>query len=352
MTPLGLLFSGTSAVDFFFVLSGFVLNLAYAQAQEYRPGWWAEFIVKRVFRIYPAYIAAILLAVMLKLGGAGEHSAYSRIMLRDWYGAYWNEPFTVVQAAKTLAMAISVPDARIFDAPAWSLLIEMRISVIFPLVILVVNRKRSLTADLLLLAATYVACFQIASICRITTVFQLPQFVGGALLAKRWSEIAVAMLRMPRREWDTWKASLLLGSTILCCLGAMVIAADEGAGHFQIDLLQDYCGEQLVAIGSAGLIVLSMYSVVAKRILSSAVLGFMGRTSYSFYLVHLLVLLAVVRIWISVAGHAPMVPVAIVALIGSYILANLMSRFVEMPCNEFGRTVAGKVSSAPAAGPS
>jgi peptidoglycan/LPS O-acetylase OafA/YrhL len=343
LTPFGILFSGTSAVVFFFVLSGFVLNLTYARVRKYPHRWWAEFIGKRVFRIYPAYIVAILLAVMLKLVGTGEHSTFARAMLRDEYRAYWNEPFTFFEAVKTAAMGIPASRAHIFDAPIWSLLVEMRISIIFPAIIWVVNRRRSLTFDLLLVAATYFFCYIIAGKGGISTLLYMPQFVVGALLAKWWDQTLGARVRMPKRELATWATSLLLLSVTFCCFGAVVIAAEEGPGFAPIDLRPNYCGQQLIAIGSAGFIVLSMYSDAANAFLSSRPLQFMGRTSYSFYLLHMLVLLAVLRVWISAFGYASMFPVAIVALVTTYTLAYFMARFIEKPCNEFGRVVAARL---------
>src|SRR4051812_11697833 len=63
-SPLGVFINGHSAVMFFFVLSGFVLSLPFINKEK--PLNLAEFYIKRIFRIYPAYILAILFSIFLK----------------------------------------------------------------------------------------------------------------------------------------------------------------------------------------------------------------------------------------------------------------------------------------------
>src|SRR6187402_933896 len=87
-TPLGILINGSSAVLFFFVLSGFVLTLPFANNKK--PLKLVEFYVKRVFRIYPAYIVAILFAIILKT------FFYDRMGIghfTPWISHFWNWPW-------------------------------------------------------------------------------------------------------------------------------------------------------------------------------------------------------------------------------------------------------------------
>jgi peptidoglycan/LPS O-acetylase OafA/YrhL len=63
-SPFGILFNGTAALMLFFVLSGFVLSLPFVDSGK--PLKLTSFYIKRVFRIYPAYIFAVIFAVLLK----------------------------------------------------------------------------------------------------------------------------------------------------------------------------------------------------------------------------------------------------------------------------------------------
>ena len=59
-SPVALLLSSTGAVQLFFVLSGYVLASSLSRAR----GWTdvVQFLVKRVFRIHPPYVFALLFA--------------------------------------------------------------------------------------------------------------------------------------------------------------------------------------------------------------------------------------------------------------------------------------------------
>jgi peptidoglycan/LPS O-acetylase OafA/YrhL len=86
---------GYMAVDLFFMLSGFVIGLGYRNAfSENFLGNYGAFLIKRIARLYPAYIAiSILYVLKLAFGLAGEEtlSRFSRfdvignaLMLGGW----------------------------------------------------------------------------------------------------------------------------------------------------------------------------------------------------------------------------------------------------------------------------
>ena len=62
------------SVDFFFVLSGFVLTQSVVYDRECNPKWFmAKFALRRLFRLYPLYLTVLLLtlcAVFLKFGAS------------------------------------------------------------------------------------------------------------------------------------------------------------------------------------------------------------------------------------------------------------------------------------------
>jgi peptidoglycan/LPS O-acetylase OafA/YrhL len=64
-TPLHILWDGNAAVVFFFLLSGYVLALPFVDAgrRAIRP---ASFIIKRLFRLYPAYWCGLALALVFR----------------------------------------------------------------------------------------------------------------------------------------------------------------------------------------------------------------------------------------------------------------------------------------------
>lgn len=107
------------SVDFFFVLSGFVLAHAYGRRLE--AGWspWA-FMTARLVRLYPMYLMA--LAIGMALAALG--------VLRGWIGPGWGD--IAVVAAFSLLFLPTPPgggfgNGELYpaNAPAWSLFFEL-----------------------------------------------------------------------------------------------------------------------------------------------------------------------------------------------------------------------------------
>jgi len=108
------------SVDFFFVLSGFVLAHAYGKRLE--SGWspWA-FMTARVIRLYPMYLAALVIGLGLAVLG----------LMRGWVGPGWAD---VATAALFSLLFLPTPPMLVnfgggalypFNGPAWSLFFEL-----------------------------------------------------------------------------------------------------------------------------------------------------------------------------------------------------------------------------------
>ncbi|WP_308873710.1 acyltransferase family protein [Thiothrix subterranea] len=113
---------GPIAVSYFYVLSGFIMAIAYyrpeqpQQAFATRRYWWA-----RIARIYPVYLLALLLMIAAKYQTVGSEPltvALSVSMLQAWIPGY---PITL-------------------NTPGWSLSVEAFFYLCFPLLILLVKR--------------------------------------------------------------------------------------------------------------------------------------------------------------------------------------------------------------------
>ncbi|OQX16638.1 MAG: hypothetical protein BWK73_03450 [Thiothrix lacustris] len=122
--------AGPIAVSYFYVLSGFIMAIAY-----YRPGqpqlafatrryWWA-----RIARIYPVYLLALLLMIAAKYQTAGS------------------EPLTVVLSVSLLQAWIPGYPLTL-NAPGWSLSVEAFFYLCFPLLMVVVHRYQLTTVTL------------------------------------------------------------------------------------------------------------------------------------------------------------------------------------------------------------
>ncbi len=131
-----LLGKGYLGVDFFFVLSGFVL--AHVYGDELRAGAYrhSRFIVKRIARIYPMHIAmlAFFLALALAAPALG--------LILDSAERY---DFTKIPQQLLLVHAW-VGSGEEFNYPSWSISAEFFAYLCFPAVMLLANRPRLMAA--------------------------------------------------------------------------------------------------------------------------------------------------------------------------------------------------------------
>src|SRR5580658_3232655 len=125
VTPLRLLFSGHAAVGVFFVLSGFALmkSLGGPRRQRYLP-----FVVRRIFRIYPPFALVILVAAL-----ACWLIRPEAIPGRDWINEFWRMPVTLGLVLGHLGMIATAGYFNNLNSSMWTLVHEMRISLVFPL---------------------------------------------------------------------------------------------------------------------------------------------------------------------------------------------------------------------------
>lgn len=118
------------SVDFFFVLSGFVLAHAYGKRLE--SGWspWA-FMQARLIRLYPMYLAGMAIGLGLALLG----------LVRGWEGPGWADVATVTAFSLLFLPTPSILLVNFgrgalypFNGPAWSLFFELVANLVYALI--------------------------------------------------------------------------------------------------------------------------------------------------------------------------------------------------------------------------
>ncbi|MBV9654315.1 MAG: acyltransferase [Acetobacteraceae bacterium] len=320
-TPLHLFVNGRASVILFFVLSGFVLTMS---LEGERPGLdgWLRFAGRRLCRIYLPYAVAILVTASLSA------ATTSRAPLPGgWAARLWSQPATPDLVARHLLMPIAWADLTL-DRVAWSLVHEIRISFLFPLLLAAARAPVLLVAGCLAASALGYAGSDCASLACLpyngsttlqsfaATMFFVPFFAVGLLLARHRARIARVVGQAP--------PAILAAAWIVAIYGLIA--------PFKFEILPD------VGVGAAAALLLSLVLPGGgpARLLDTPPLPWLGRVSFSLYLCHLPVLALVLRI---AAGADRSATLGLFLLL-SLLAAAVFHRLVEAPCVGLGRRLA------------
>ncbi|MFS0638300.1 acyltransferase [Mesobacillus foraminis] len=327
---LPFLWDGHSAVIMFFVLSGFVLSLPFHLNTRFN--YW-DYLVKRLFRIYIPYLVIILAVVLVKV------VLFSRIGtipgLTPW--GVWDTKisFTII-VQHILFIGEYNSDALLMVV--WSLVHEMRISLIFPFIIFILNKtnwKISIVLGIILSVISSILIGQFPSEFNkpistnyFITLHYISFFIMGALIAKhknnlvnKIADLKIKYLLLPlgilffTYPKITYSPILLLIGDIDFTLYLLII-------------------DWIIGIGATIIILLSFGIKQFSKFLLTKSAQFLGGISYSLYLVHPIILISMVHV---LYGNLPIPFILVASFIITMVVAVLNYKFIEVPSIRFGR---------------
>jgi peptidoglycan/LPS O-acetylase OafA/YrhL len=306
-TPFRLMWSGQTRALLFFVLSGFVLGLPWLNG---RSAPYGRFLLGRFCRIYPPYLIVMLLAGVgsIVLGGHPLNHATVYFNQLGWaFPPSW-------AAVPSVAAILDDPASNYMNEAIWTLVWEVRVALIFPLLMLPIIRWRNVgigcTLIVLILlkhvTGRFVGSWASAVLNAPQDTFYYAQyFIFGAAVAVNRAAIAAWFGR--RHE------AFGLGCLALGCL---ICWAPWPAQH-----------DRIIGIGAAIILVAILGNMRLQSWLSHAPLVWLGKQSYSLYLTHLPLIMVVV---IACNGRVPIVVCAAVVP-AAIFLGWAFHRWVETP---------------------
>lgn len=342
-TPLGLVWAGRAAVVFFFVLSGYVLFIMWERADV----TYIAYLKKRVVRLYLPYAGAVTLGIL------GAAFLYTGPLpgLGPWINKFWSWSPTATSLWEHAAFVDAFNSDR-YDFTIWTLVQEMRISLIFPLIVFWVRRSDwrvtwlpfALFATAVILARgaaqgwgkTWSEVVLGGGLTSYTaTIYYLAPFALGAMLAHHRNAV--------RRYYSALTARRRFGFWLL----AFVL-------YFYVSRALATLGEHRMLIadlpimaGAAATLVVVAYDVHVKTFLDRRVFQYLGRISYSLYLFHPLVLLAALHLFYGQIGLVPLLGLTFAATL---LTADVAYRWLERPAMRMARAVGdGVVARGPRA---
>ena len=320
-SPLHLVWAGPEAVVLFFVLSGLVVTLPVLRSAGFD---WMAFYPRRVVRI--AGPAAVALAIGVVLMLLVPHFDAHRL------GHWMNERPDTVLPTDVLTDLGLVEGSSGIVSPLWSLQWELLFSALLPVFVgvAVLGRRRP-AAALVAIGALLV----VGALFSVKAMFYLPLFAIGALLIAQWDRVAALAARASRHA-AAWP---LLVVVALASASSTWWMQGLGLSFERASLLR-----WTTVPGIVLLLLAAAFWRPAVRVLESRPLQWLGRISFSLYLVHEPIVVTarflLVRVdaptWVSIAIAVPV----------AFLVAVLFTRFVEAPFHRLARSAGRKVSLA------
>ena len=321
---------GRAAVMVFFVLSGFVLAVSLLKA----PSTYGGFAIKRLFRIYPAFLVVIAISYALHRSfGAPLHTGsvlMNRISAPD---------LSPLQLCKALVLWGTAPSLNL-DLVTWSLVHEMRISLLFPLILLSVRRAAGVALPGYAMVSVACTVWLHATSGNVAYGFVEETFPQTLAVTGYFLIFFAcgAWLAIERERVTAWlrTSSLTTRKGLLVIALAFFLKGDHGPEEW-ITSLVDY------AHLAAALLMLSLIlgTEPFERALSGSTLRWLGRISYSLYLVHLPVLYVVGQ---TLGLNEPLRAVGAVVVL-SLGFAQILANLVEFPCIALARRAGRRINS-------
>lgn len=283
-SPLHLAWAGHEAVILFFVLSGLVLALPWA---EHRPPTWSAYYRKRLARLYLPVTAAVLIGYALIQAGLHTHSGG---------GSAWlaGHPATVTWR-EALSDAALLGHPGVVNSALWSLKWEVLFSALLPLYVWTASRMAPLAA---------VAALAVLYQGRSAEAAFLPLFLLGTSLAF-WRPLSALTRPIVTRGLALVAVTLLL-------------AEWWHWPHVRA----------LAGLGAFLLVMLTAHTSVFRAWLTTRPAQWLGSRSFSLYLVHEPIVVACA----FVAGGTPHLAWFVPAMIAlACLAAEAFFRAVELP---------------------
>lgn len=264
--------SGWMGVNLFFALSGLLITgLLFDNLGK--PHALRNFFARRALRIFPLYYAALLAAALAALI-VGAHLIQLRPLLL-YAGFLQNLPAFIPFAGPT------PPPLPLYHL--WSLAVEEQFYLLWAFLLPSGNPRRAL---LFCLSVFALSCLYRA------LVFATPHAPVDALsgsLPVRAGALAlggaVAMLRRTQPRWPLRTPALF---TLITMLSALLVLGIRRGSFLLDDRLSFSALLPLVDVLSAALVLLSLQPGLWRRVIGAPVLAFLGRISYGFYMLHIL----------------------------------------------------------------
>jgi peptidoglycan/LPS O-acetylase OafA/YrhL len=331
-TPLHLPLAGDFAVSVFFVLSGFVLSLSFFRSRSTSVLMSAA--ARRYFRLMLPALGSILLACLLIwLGLMHNGQAAALTGSEGWLGRYWDFPANIFVALYQGLYAIFFTDFNSYNPVLWTMKLELLGSfMVFALLALFGRMRRRWIV------------YAVLGGLLLTTHF-LP-FIAGVAIADIWVNRSSWQARLsPPVSTALLVTGLLLGSVYISNYPNMYQRLQVGfIPDWQLTIL-------LHSIGAVAVVLAVLRLGWLSRFMKTRPLQFLGRISFSMYLLHFIIMgslgsLLFATLFPAFSFIASFIVTFIVSMTATLVAAALYTRYVDQPSIVLSKYLGNKMIGA------
>jgi exopolysaccharide production protein ExoZ len=313
----GIMREGTSGVDFFFVLSGFIIYYVHHNDIG-KPNRFLVYLKKRFIRIYPIYWFYTFIYVLI---------IFTVYLLSDRIIApYFSDINDLIKSLSLYPLNRNLGESTII-APAWSLSYEIMFYIIFGITILIKQKysRMIIVAWVFLIFAIF---FQLIKI----NNFIISEFIFNPMNLEFLCGCLIAFLTLKFSKFDKYYLAFIVLGIIYLIFSWM-----NGLYHvFNTSGIKVFTYGISYSLIIFGAVLMMKYKVMINNTESGRIKKFfvyLGDASYSIYLIHFIPLfLLSIAVRKSNISHVMNSSVVITILIILMIAISCASyKFIEKP---------------------
>jgi peptidoglycan/LPS O-acetylase OafA/YrhL len=305
---------GFLGVSFFFILSGFILSVNYADKLAFSKVTKKEFWIARIARIYPLHLFTLLIALPSTFD---DFTLYKVLWLRRFF----TNLFLIHSFFPYKDIFYS------FNAPSWSISDELFFYLMFPGLILLFQKYRFSK----LVCLFFILCIPVGiyltpaiwihKLFYINPLVRIGDFVLGILLYYVFVKV----------KYQAWTSSKTIGTILEILSIALFITF--------------FCFHNSIAIGYryscyywlpmlAIIFVFSLQAGLISNILSNKFLILLGEISFGFYMLHYLVIYYLLIFNTQFHWNLGDYPLIICMFLLTVLASFFTYYFIELPSNK------------------
>lgn len=327
-TPIGIFNDGHMPIRFFFVHSGFVLTYAFIRSgaiEKYNYFKIFSAVLRRYFRLTGPVLASILFAYLLMKMNFMHNKVVDDQHIRKWISGYYKftPDFWNAFLQGIWGTYFEFKSSSTYNSSLWTIAIELK-------------------ASFMVYFLAFIGSF--FTLWKRLIIYFIPMFLFG--LNSNYSCFIFGLIMcefyMFKGQLKIKKKSVLLIILLFAIYFGGIKTFDNvlyswiPIGH----LGEKYIFYSFKTVGSILLILFILNSSILKQILKSRPVHFLGKLSYSFYVLHF-ILLASLSSYLLLVG-VPIVINFVITTILLVMLSYLLYRWIDIPSMIYPKNIIEK----------